>query len=486
MQQPKISIVVPTLNEGRQIERCLNSLAALCSSYPQIELIVVDGGSSDDTLDRLDALDRQSDIDLRVLHSQRGRAEQMNRGAAEARGDLLWFVHADCVVPAEAVEVVAAFDPQQTAIGCFRFQLDAPGAVYRLIEFGVLCRTHLFRSPYGDQALFLPRDLFESIGGFDAVPILEDVFLVRKARKLGRLHCSRVRVTTSARRWQQRGVARTWAMNWSIMVADRLGVRPSTLARWRRRVIGQGAEQSSESTKSQTPGLTTTPGERPTAHDSTDKLILFARYPTPGRVKTRLIGDLSADRVAQIYRDLAGWTVQLAQHAVNGPDRAVEVWIEPASRTEDAESWLSGVRCLPQPDGDLGARLRTAFSQSFAAGSQRVVIIGSDCPGLDETLLQQAFEELRTADAVVGPALDGGFYLLGLNRVPDSVIDQLFDEIPWSCAETLNALRRRLQGAGLTVRDLTALRDLDTPEDLQLLYPDLARITDLPPLYSDR
>jgi hypothetical protein len=196
--------------------------------------------------------------------------------------------------------------------------------------------------------------------------------------------------------------------------------------------------------------------------DKQARLILFTRYPEPGRTKTRLIPALGAEGAASLQRRMSEAIVsQMAQFAAQYP---VSPEIRYADGTQQAvEAWLaSDIPCLAQGEGDLGDRLRRAFAQAFAQGAGKVVVIGADCPGLTPALFARAFAALDTQDLVLGPAKDGGYYLVGLNRPAPS----LFSEIPWGTGEVLTATLKQAQALNLSTHLLESLADVDRPEDL--------------------
>lgn len=185
---------------------------------------------------------------------------------------------------------------------------------------------------------------------------------------------------------------------------------------------------------------------------------VFAKAPEPGRVKTRLLPALRAVEAAEIYRALLQDTIDVAE--ATGAETVV--LYTPAGGRRSLERLLGRRRRLmPQGPGELGERLAYAFRR-LCGGDRPVVAVGSDCPGLTEQRLEEAFEALRRADAVVGPALDGGYYLIGTRRDRP----ELFEDVPWSTAAVTEATRRRIEEAGLEARWLPVERDLDTPEDL--------------------
>jgi len=209
--RPWISVVVPALDEGEAIEATLTALAAAVRDTGG-EIIVVDGGSSDDTVVRARRL---AD---RVLRAPRGRARQMNAGAARATGDLLWFVHADTIVPPGAGPALRR-EAARREWGRFDVRLSGRIPVLRIVERLMNLRSRLTGIATGDQCIFVRRSAFEAVGGFADLALMEDLALSRALRVRGRPACLRTRVTTSSRRWEERGPWRTifamWRLRWS-------------------------------------------------------------------------------------------------------------------------------------------------------------------------------------------------------------------------------------------------------------------------------
>ena len=190
-------------------------------------------------------------------------------------------------------------------------------------------------------------------------------------------------------------------------------------------------------------------------------MAVFARAPEPGRVKTRLIPVLRAAEAAELYEALLLDTIEVVESCA----RTV-VAFTPSGGRRVLERLLGGHRrLLPQGPGDLGERLGRVFEILCERG-QPALVVGSDCPALTAARIRTAAERLGHADVVIGPALDGGYYLIGLRRPRP----ELFRDIPWSTGSVLEITRSRAQEAGLRVELLEAARDLDTPEDLYEWY----------------
>lgn len=193
-----------------------------------------------------------------------------------------------------------------------------------------------------------------------------------------------------------------------------------------------------------------------------ERLIVLTRLPVAGQVKTRLIPALGATGAATLHRLLAERTLTLARSFVHDRLTALEVWYSGGSALA-AREWLGdGLGYHRQPAGDLGQRMALAFAKGFAAQARRVVLVGTDCPGLTEEILGQAFASLAKVDVVLGPAADGGYYLIGLARE----VPQLFINIDWGSDLVLEQTRIAIARQGLNSFILPCLADVDRPADL--------------------
>ena len=218
----KLSIVMPVLNEAAGIEAALRRLAPLRARGA--EVIIADGGSSDDTAARARPL---AD---RVLSAPRGRAHQTNAGASAAHGEVLLFLHADTQLPEDADALVLDGLRGGRVWGRFDVRIDG-GGLLPLIALAMNLRSRMTGIATGDQAMFVTRDAFERVGGFPPIALMEDVALSARLKRLGRPLCLTARVTTSGRRWRAQGTLRTMLMMWRLRLAYFFGADPAKLAR---------------------------------------------------------------------------------------------------------------------------------------------------------------------------------------------------------------------------------------------------------------
>ena len=221
----QLSIIIPTLNERTGLPAIVAAAQGLCP----LEILVVDGGSTDGTREWI-----ASESDLRLIDSERGRGPQLNAGGRAAAGDVLLFLHADCLPsPDTAATLQSVLQNPKSAGGCFsvRFAEHRPWSL-RLIAEIINWHSRAFQYATGDQSIFVRRAIFDAAGGFPDWPLFEDVEFVRRVNQMGRFVVLRSRVTLSARRWQARGVWRTSLSMLALLAGYRVGVPASRLKRW--------------------------------------------------------------------------------------------------------------------------------------------------------------------------------------------------------------------------------------------------------------
>jgi len=212
---------VPVLNEAAALRLALPELKRV----PVDELVIVDGGSTDGSRQILE------EAGVNWLETERGRAVQMNAGAAACRSDLLLFLHIDTLIDAAHIQAVrSAMRSPEAVGGRFDLCLDGDSPLFPLIAWFINGRSRLTKISTGDQAMFIRRNLFESLGGFPEQPLMEDIELSRRLKRQGRIVCLSQKVASSGRRWQKHGVLRTVLLMWRLRLLYWLGVPAEKLA----------------------------------------------------------------------------------------------------------------------------------------------------------------------------------------------------------------------------------------------------------------
>jgi rSAM/selenodomain-associated transferase 2 len=220
----RISIIIPCLNEGEGLLRCLFDLQGLRSVGH--ELILVDGGSTDQEL-----IAKTEPYVDRLLHSPTGRARQMNSGAMLARGTIFWFLHADSRIGDGMDGAIQAALAAKPGWGRFDVRLNGSHPLFRIIERMMNWRSRYSGIATGDQGIFIHRELFEQVGGFPLQPLMEDVEISRRLKRLAYPVCLQGPLVTSSRRWETKGIIRTILLMWMLRFAYWIGVKPKHLAR---------------------------------------------------------------------------------------------------------------------------------------------------------------------------------------------------------------------------------------------------------------
>lgn len=219
----KISIIIPVLNESEHLEEMLKRIQKF--SEHGHETIIVDGGSTDNTVD---IAKKYTEC---VVASKKGRALQMNSGADIATGEALLFLHADTILPTDACELINANLGAETQWGRFDVRLSGSWIIFRVIEYFINWRSRMTSIATGDQAIFLTRDLFDKVGGFPEIPLMEDVALSRLLKRESKPACLKSTVVTSSRRWEKHGVIKTVFLMWRLRFLYFIGVSPTRLSK---------------------------------------------------------------------------------------------------------------------------------------------------------------------------------------------------------------------------------------------------------------
>jgi rSAM/selenodomain-associated transferase 2/rSAM/selenodomain-associated transferase 1 len=443
---PLATIVIPVLNDAAALAGALAALPA----DPAVEIFVVNASEWDDPA--MDVL-RTRYPDVVWLRSAPGRALQMNEGARRARGQWLVFLHADTRLGANWLDALRGVDGQPAVVGgSFRFILDSPARPARWIERGVWLRVRLFDLPYGDQALFARRAVFQDLGGFRELPLMEDVDFVRRLRRRGRLAHVDVPAITSARRWERDGWLRRTADNLVLILLYFVGQPPELLARrYHRQTVAEPASPKRRSRE----------GGRPV-------LAIMARAPSsPG--KSRLIRELGTRDGESLRGALLRDT--FASVANLDVPKAV-LFTGPDQESEIRALTPFPALFLPQRGATLGERMCGGIRDLLGLGFDAVALIGSDLPTLPSVRVTTALDILarRPGVLVLGPAEDGGYYLIGVTRSHP----QLFEEIPWGTSQVFERTCKAAEALGIPVETISQWYDVDSLSGLRRVWRGVA------------
>ena len=433
----EIGVVIPALDEEEHLPGLLGDLSGLAL---ESVVVVVDGGSGDGTV----AAARAGGA--LVVRSRQGRGPQLNAGAALLSTPWLLFLHADSRVGDEglrAIEEHVRADRREAAH--FGLRISHPDFYYRLIERGQRVRERLSGLVYGDQGLLIRREHFFRAGPYPDEPIMEDVTLNRRLQGEGELVRLPVSISTSARRYEEEGRVRGWLRNVGLMSRFLAGGKPSDLSKRypaRRRGDDRVGGQRDRAT-----------------------LLVFAKAPRPGEVKTRLARSLGGgadpdyERAAAIYRRMGRMIVDAV---VEAPATVTVCYDPPGSETE-VRDWLgaTAAQYRSQGEGDLGERMSRMFTRAFEQAG-RAVVIGTDTPAVGAKTVARALAALDTADVVLGPSRDGGYYLMATREDRP----ELFAGIEWSTHSVLAETAARARTSGLRITFLEVESDIDTAADL--------------------
>ncbi|WP_373480179.1 TIGR04283 family arsenosugar biosynthesis glycosyltransferase [Geminocystis sp.] len=218
----EISVVIPVINEEKNLIKILSSF----EKNLEIEFIFVDGGSKDNTVNLI----KKAGFKV-ILSPILRRSYQMNLGAKQAKGRVLLFLHGDTILPFNYKKIILnTLQKKQFIAGAFRLKIDNIKPLFRLLETLVNWRSQYLSLPYGDQGIFIKREVFESIKGFSDIEIMEDFELIKKVKKIGKIYITKEAVITSSRRWDKLGILKTTIINQIIIMGYYLKVNPEKLA----------------------------------------------------------------------------------------------------------------------------------------------------------------------------------------------------------------------------------------------------------------
>lgn len=429
---PRLSIVIPTYNEAEHIRETLTRVRSN-PGLERWELFVVDGGSTDGTREIAEEFGP-------VIVTNPGRARQMNAGLKRARGSVVLFCHADTLLPEEyGRTILDAFQDPRVVGGAFRLRYHPSHPLLRLAAFVLRLPTPYLM--FGDQAMFARSSILERIGGVPDLALMEDVALALALAQEGDVTRLKSPVTTSSRRFMEQGVVRQLTLVLRLLIKFHvLGVSPGKL------------EKQYHTTSRDV-----------SVEDDMPRAVLgvFAKAPLPGLVKTRLGEELGMEQAASVYESILRSVLSRFMKHTTAFHKILYVagrrdhpWFR-----ENFPSWH-----IQRQQGDsLGDRMLNVFQRGFEKGADRIVIVGTDVPDLNMKIIHRSFHALDEGDLVLGPARDGGYYLIGLKRA----YPRLFKGISWGGPRVLEETLARADELGLEHVMLEPLVDIDTLEDWQ-------------------
>ncbi len=343
------------------------------------------------------------DYNVKIINSAKGRGVQLNNGAKTATGEFLIFLHADTFLPDNAFDLIEEFfSKSENKICRFLLGFDFNHKLLDLYSKFSTYNTQFTR--YGDSAIIIRRTFFDELAGYKNYEAFEDVEFLKRASKLSHIKVLDASVISSSRRFIQNGIIKKQLFNFLLFIGYLLNVNTKFLSKMFNKKLNK----------------------------RTDSIIVFIRYPSKGKVKTRLAKTTSSELAVTFYKSCAE---NLVRNIKKIP--SINRFIFYSDKTEKKEiiSWLGNKLFFASQEGDdLGTRMKNAFEKVFNSGSQKVIIVGTDIPDLSKEIVIKAFKLLDSNDVVIGPSKDGGYYLLGMKKMNA----QLFEGIQYSTYSVLN------------------------------------------------
>jgi len=419
----KYSVIIPTLNEEAFIARCIESAQ---NNIPGAEIIIADGRSADSTIEICKS------YKVKIVSSSKGRGIQLNDGAKAASGDVLIFLHADTLLPDNAHNLIVNFFISAENKIC-RFLLGFDFNHKLLDLYTKFSKYDTLFTRFGDSAIIVRKDFFNQLNGFNNTETFEDVDFLKRAAKISKVKILNDAVISSSRRFIQNGIIKQQLFNIFLFIGYLLNVKIYILSKMY---------------------------NKKTSKSKTDSIIIFMRYPRSGQVKTRLAKTTSSEFATIFYKSCAENIVNITKR-ISSVNRFA--FFSNDNERKEIKSWLGGKLFYAHQEGDdLGSRMKNAFEKVFNTGSQKVIILGTDIPDLSKELICRAFNNLDKHDVVIGPSKDGGYYLLGINKLHS----KLFEDIKYSTSSVLFETLERVKDLNLSCQLLPVLPDIDTEEDL--------------------
>ncbi|MCK5088106.1 MAG: TIGR04282 family arsenosugar biosynthesis glycosyltransferase [Melioribacteraceae bacterium] len=419
----KYSVIIPTFNEAIYIRDNIRLIKKLNFNA---EIIIADGGSNDDTLKIAE------EENVKLINCRQGRGIQLNKGAEIATGYIFCFLHADTFLPANAFELLDKFfDNVENQICRFRLGFDVDHWLFDRYTF--FSKYDSIFTRFGDMCITVRKDFYNQLGGFPNWITFEDVDFLKRASKNSKVIVLNSQVASSARAFVKFGLINQQLFNGYLLTKYLLGFR---------KFISENIYYRKKIRKSRT------------------SIIVFARYPVEGKVKTRLASTIGARSAANIYKKIAKNVINEIKSV---PNSNKYIFYSEEKENGLIKKWLGKRFYYAHQNGDdLGERMQNAFRIVFGHSPNKVIIVGTDTPDLSADVINNAIDVLDKSDIVIGPAKDGGYFLLGMRKF----YPELFQGIQYSTDTVFDETIKKINSLGLTFNRLNELQDIDTEGDL--------------------
>jgi len=419
----KYSVIIPTFNKEIYLRENIRSIKKLNSDA---EIIIADGGSNDDTLKIAE------EENVKLINCRQGRGIQLNKGSETAAGNILCFLHADTFLPANAFELLDKFfDNTKNKICSFQLGFDVEHWLFD--RYSIFSKFDSIFTRFGDACITVRKDFYNQLGGFPNWNTFEDVDFLKRASKKSKVIVLNNQVASSARAFVKFGLINQQLFNGYLLTKYMLGFR---------KFISENIYYRKSVRKIKT------------------SIIVFARYPAEGKVKTRLASTIGARSAANIYKKIAENVIDEIKPV---PNSNKYIFYSEETEKDLIKKWLGRRFYYAHQSGaDLGEKMLNAFRIVFGHGANKAIIIGTDIPDLSTDVINGAIDALDNSDVVIGPAKDGGYFLLGMKNF----YPKLFREIKYSTDTVFDETIKKINSLGLTFTRLNELQDIDTEEDL--------------------
>jgi len=420
----KYSVIIPTLNEEKHIASCIFNINRC---LPNAEIIVSDGGSKDKTLKIA------TDNGALILSSLKSRGNQLNVGAERAMGEFLIFLHADTVLPEKSDLLIdKTFTDEKVQVATFKMNFDIDNWILNFYSWFTKFDSIFTR--FGDCGIVVRKNYFERGNLFPEWKLFEDVHFLRTARKEVDVFTIPGFVTTSARRFLQNGFVKTQIRNFVYIIQYLMNKKPEYL-------YSKYNKMKNFNKKA---------------------VIVFAKFPEKGKVKTRLASTLGDRFAKDFYKVCAEHTFNEILKTNNNNTRHFLFYSDENDRKKIKKWTQSKFLLFHQQGEDLGKKMLNAFQSVFKNDVSKTIIIGTDLPDISSDIIEKSFNLLDDCDVVIGPATDGGYYLLGMKKI----YEKLFLNLPWSTDKLFEQTLKIINELNLNLSILPELSDIDTENDL--------------------